>query len=444
MRLDYKSMIARRLFSIVCVALGIISIIVITPTPAGAAQSTQCHDVSTQVTAGPQSGPLAGTLCVPPGADKVQLLVHGWTYDRHYFDSPYKPDTYSYARAANKAGYATLAIDRIGSGSSLHPLSVFNTFNTHAKSVHKAVQALRKGEFGTKFDKVVSVGHSYGSLVTATEAGQYRDVDAMITTGFSHPPNYTNVFARAVGPGPSYPAFADPKFSKANLDPLYWTTTPGYRKNLYNPQHTDPAVIQSDENLKQTQSLASLVDVPTHHLINSTRTLDIPVFVVTGQRDRIFCGLQSAPCSSSKRLANYERQWYAPGADINAHVVRDAGHNVQLEKSSPEVSSRMLQFVDNKIGNGSGAKDSNPGIRPAPKPAPTQTPGPVSQATNKAFVKAVSPLVNDIADATNIVPGIGNQDDNPGEIGNLLARIGNINDRFLHNLPKELLSNESR
>lgn len=112
--------------------------------------STTCARVEVPVSIGGTSGPIAtgriARTCNPPGATTMQLLVHGWTYNQYYFDIPYQPETYSYALAANRAGYATLAIDRLGAGASLHP------------PIHAVVQALRAGSLGTAFDKVLLVG----------------------------------------------------------------------------------------------------------------------------------------------------------------------------------------------------------------------------------------------------------------------------------------------
>lgn len=47
------------------------------------------------------------------------------TYNQYYFDIQYQPEIYSSATAANRAGYATLAIDRLGAGASLRPPSAF-------------------------------------------------------------------------------------------------------------------------------------------------------------------------------------------------------------------------------------------------------------------------------------------------------------------------------
>ena len=42
------------------------------------------------------------------------------------------------------------------------------------------------------------MGHSLGSLVTMTEAGLYKDADAIITTGIAHSLNYVNVVAKII------------------------------------------------------------------------------------------------------------------------------------------------------------------------------------------------------------------------------------------------------
>jgi hypothetical protein len=49
---------------------------------------TRCRNVSIPVSAAGQTSNIAGTLCVPPGATSVQLLVPGWTYGRYYWDFP--------------------------------------------------------------------------------------------------------------------------------------------------------------------------------------------------------------------------------------------------------------------------------------------------------------------------------------------------------------------
>jgi pimeloyl-ACP methyl ester carboxylesterase len=129
-----------------------------------------------------------GKLCVPSGRSPatIQLLVHGATDTSLYWEFPDPSggsDRYNYAAAANKAGSATLAIDRIGSGRSSHPLSTEITLESNAFTVHQVVQAIRRGEItargGKQFHKVVYVGHSYGTgvgWILATDDGENLDV----------------------------------------------------------------------------------------------------------------------------------------------------------------------------------------------------------------------------------------------------------------------------
>ena len=75
----------------------------------------------------PANEHIYGKLCIPSGQspDTIQLLVHGAIYTGVYWEFPDPSggtDRYNYAAAANKAGFATLVIDRIGHGRSSRPL----------------------------------------------------------------------------------------------------------------------------------------------------------------------------------------------------------------------------------------------------------------------------------------------------------------------------------
>src|ERR1700761_7316660 len=66
---------------------------------------------------------LAGWLCADgsPRGRAVQVLIPGLTYGASYWNFPLDPGRYSYVRAATAAGFATLALDRLGTGPSSHP-----------------------------------------------------------------------------------------------------------------------------------------------------------------------------------------------------------------------------------------------------------------------------------------------------------------------------------
>src|SRR5258706_13039289 len=93
---------------------------------------------------------LYGELCVPATGTPsvVQLLVHGATYNRYYSDWPYRPDFYSYVRQMVGAGYATLTIERLGYGRSIHPLGLLVTLPNGTEALRQVVDKLRSGEIG--------------------------------------------------------------------------------------------------------------------------------------------------------------------------------------------------------------------------------------------------------------------------------------------------------
>jgi pimeloyl-ACP methyl ester carboxylesterase len=309
------------------------------PPPPNATQ----REVSIPVRFAGGSGHLAGTLTVPdeptgPMANTVQLLVHGYSYSRYYWDFPYQPETYSYVHAAARAGYPTLAIDRLGDGRSSRPAGRLLTWQNAALTVATAVTALRRGSLGTTFDKVILVGHSYGSVTCYQVAARHPGVDALIITGAAHRVNLLEITRLLLNSPPALGSLAEPA-----PDPLYVTTRRDWRDFLYRTANADPEVIALDERLKQT---AGVFEVPSAlpYLWNGvSRTTNIPSLTVIGDHDQVFAKW-AADCSSDAVLAAFERRFYGPLATVEGAVIRGAGHDLNLERTAPETYARMLGF----------------------------------------------------------------------------------------------------
>ncbi|BCJ49691.1 alpha/beta hydrolase [Actinoplanes sp. NBRC 14428] len=313
-----------------------------------AAPEVTCTDVSVPVTVAGTPMPMAGRLCVPAGAKVVQVLVHGITWGQYYWDFPYQPERYSYVRAANAAGFATLNLSRLGHGASAHPPSVQITHEANASSVHQVVQALRRGELGGRFDKVMLVGHSIGALISWLEAGTYRDVDAVVATAVTHQASLEGL---AIDSLRYYPAPLDPKFVTSGLDLGYVTTLPGARSAYYEARNTDPAVIELDERLKETGTQSERFTALPDILFAQSKNINVPVLVVVGRQEPEFCnGLTSADCSSSEALTADERPYYGPDATVDALVVPDANHNVTLHRTAPQTNQAILDWSARRLG----------------------------------------------------------------------------------------------
>ena len=407
------------------------------PTQAG---ETACRNVAVPVAVGGQSGAIAGTLCVPTGATTVQLLVSGWTYNRFYWDIPYQPDTYSYVRAANRAGYATLAIDRLGAGASLHPLSVAHTLEADIRTVHEVAVALRNGSVGS-FSKVVGVGHSLGSIIVAKVAGLYGDFDALVTTGYSHVINYSNAYIEIAFR--DHMAAGDPKFAGLGLDPGYLTSQPGMRARTFHYEpNTDPAMEDVEETLlKDTETLTEAATILTYPLENPDRQVNIPVLALNGDQDRIFCGLYSADCTSSEALAAHERQFYGSGATVEATVLQGAGHDLCVERTAPNAAERMLAFIERYVGHGGGAVGTSPGARPDIVVPPHSQPSADMVAANAAYAAAMLPLADAYNTLVRPIPGLGTTGSSNPAATALLVQIANLASQTSGTFHQDLLDN---
>ena len=133
---------------------------------------------------------IAARLCYPSALDPdkvktVQLLTHGFTLSKDYWDFP---GDLSHVRAATRAGYATLAYDRLGANDSEQPdpLQVVQ-LPAHIEVAKTLSERLRAGTLGGRpLRKVVGVGHSLGSIIGVGLTGRYPQVwDAAVHTGFS-------------------------------------------------------------------------------------------------------------------------------------------------------------------------------------------------------------------------------------------------------------------
>lgn len=349
----------------------IAAVLMSAPTVATAAQ--QCRAVEVPVALEPDGATdahLSGDMCYPtrtmPALGRtVQVLVSGTAYSKDYWDFPYQPATYSYVRAATAAGFTTFNFDRLGMGASSHPASSQITIPSNAYSIHQAIARLRSGAVdGVRYDRVVLVGHSLGSLIAWYEAGQYRDVDAVISSGILHTFDGPGVarFAATL-----YPALLDPRFAGTIADPGYLTTMPGSRAaSFYYLPNADLRVIDTDERLKATATMFEARDVfeqeapgtlggareavcPTFESscqsdgagfwYGITTRITVPVLTVVGEYDALLCGTgKPNRCTDFDGVGEDERTYFRGPAQRCLTVTRmpDTGHDLNLHRSAPE------------------------------------------------------------------------------------------------------------
>ncbi|WP_439663402.1 alpha/beta hydrolase [Lentzea sp. HUAS TT2] len=323
----------RRLCAAALLATGTL----LAPLPAHAA--TSCQDVTFPVRIGltplvTTQETMAGRLCVPSGATTVQVLIPGGTYDRTYWDVGFEPSTHSFTRAQNNAGFATLALDRLGTGKSTKPLSVLVTASTQASAVHQVISTLKP-----RFGKVIVAGHSIGSAMAMIEAGTYRDVDGVLVTGFTHKMNYITVV----------PVLAN--MIPAGLDAGYLTTAPDTRYNSFHkPGPLIPGSISFDESTKDVFAATEAVDTILLNtvIIPISRNITVPVFVVVGN-DTHFCSsglpLMGSDCSSAAALKSDEAPFFPAVPRLDTYVLNGYGHSINYAPNAPDYHSAVAEWA---------------------------------------------------------------------------------------------------
>ena len=75
---------------------------------------------------------------------------------------------------------------------------------------------------------------------------------------------------------------------------------------------------------------------PTDHI-------SVPVLVVVGQDDNLFCtGVTAYNCASAASVQRFESQYYPAAAQLKVVVIPDTGHALALAITAPATDAVML------------------------------------------------------------------------------------------------------
>ena len=317
-----------------------------------------------------------GRLCLPKtGMPKtVVLALHGITYTSEYWDSQYQPATYSFVRHMTGAGYAVLAIDRLGYGRSSRPAGSLVTLDVAARVANEMVDQLRAGRIGGRaFPFVAMIGHSYGTATTWLTTALYNNADVIIGTGWGSTIQSLPLARFFSG---FYPAALDPKFLGAILDPNYLTPLPGGRNQdyLYDLNNVDAGMIQYDQDVLRdtvtdgegvtfynrygaipvtvlpTNDTEVLLPLSTH-----TKNIRVPSFLINGVNELFFCGDQQRYCASGQALYDSQKDYFSPEACLRTAVTPNAGHDLNLQLNAQTSYQVIRTWLDRALGP-TGAK----------------------------------------------------------------------------------------
>lgn len=295
---------------------------------------------------------ISATFCEPEvysESGTVQLLHHGATYNKLYWSEAGFPNSerYDWTRYATSRGYATLAIDRLGSGNSSRPDPLIETqANLEAEILHQVVLQLRQGQIGgRKYSSVACVGHSLGSmfLMRATQLHP-TDCNAVILTGWGA--NIAEHLPKDLSPLLAPAAALLDRF--ADLNPLYLTyiLQEGASRLFYGPKGSfDPQLQKYDFDHRDTVEVGEILTL----FAGTTKTNYAgPVYVIVGEFDQILCPPNGCTTGAATAPGN-TAQLFPNSPNFSYDIVPGTGHCLNLQYSANVTFSLVHQFLSDAI-----------------------------------------------------------------------------------------------
>ena len=278
----------------------------------------------------------------------LQILVHGSTYTKEYWDRGSwgcGDPKYSWTKAMNRNGYATLAVDKLGNGASSHPDPVYDVqLPLQMEAIHSLIMQIKAGRTSISVpSKLILVSHSSGSILGADLAQTHPDdVDALVLTG------YPAGGANNIGGIPSYHYLPAAISAPARFPPtlnygyLLMNSELNRTSAFYYEGHYDPLIPHLDYLTAGSQPIGE-----GFNLGPSTQpAFKGKVLVVTGQKDPAVCGFTPVEqCAyNDTRIVGVDKAFSGnTGFD---YYMPPTGHDLNWHYSAP----RTFEIVVEKLG----------------------------------------------------------------------------------------------
>ncbi|MCJ1475069.1 hypothetical protein MMC13_003729 [Lambiella insularis] len=278
---------------------------------------------------------ISAHYCVPSVQETsktLQILTHGLSSDKSYWDFTRVAGNYSFIQAALAAGYSTFSYDRLGNGQSTKadPYNIVQA-PTELAILIELTKKLRFGHIDgcDVHEKVVHVGHSYGSeLTNSLVAAEPTLSDGIIPTGFSNNFTFQVPFLSTTGhlASENQPA----RLGALASGYLTWADKYNNQFNFMQYPYFDPLVLTVVEANKWAFTIGEVLTqtVLDYAAVKFTG----PVLFLAAQYDHIFCGgdcsgIIDGPYSISRRL-------FPAVSDFEVYIQPNVGHAINLHYNS--------------------------------------------------------------------------------------------------------------
>ncbi|RDW65108.1 hypothetical protein BP6252_10759 [Coleophoma cylindrospora] len=299
-------------------------------------------------------------LCMPTrdtyGKRQIlQIATHGFGFDKRYWDLELESDTYSYVRAAVKAGYSILTYDRLGTGLSDKP-DAYNIVQAPLQvEILKSLTILaRNGELTkaakphfadglavSNFTKIVHIGHSFGSTVTNALQAQYPELsDGAIQTSWLVN-EHLGAFGQAAF-GYEYARENDPmKFNDRGSGYIVVGTKNSFQQLFLAKALLDPKMLDYGNSIKQPGTVGE--GAPTE-LIIGLPVIDFkgPVQLFLAEHDLPIC---DGDCKGVYNVTQLKNSSFPKASALEVYIQPGAGHGLTLHKNATAGYQVMFDFL---------------------------------------------------------------------------------------------------
>lgn len=312
--------------------------------PASSATGIVREPVSFTVTnllAPGQTFTIKGTMIRPRAGctGSVLLAMHGLSYGAWAWDFPLRRDTYSVAQALAKRGYAMVAVDRLGYGSSAgagapdHPNGYTLTVEGYAEMAAQMARQLRAGNYHSAhpmpFAHVGLIGHSAGTEVVELAAGLHPGIaDIVIATAYTHEPFVNNFWLAR-----EWVLGDNPRALQSDYE--YFETDPATRAADFYTDNADADVIALDNKLAHLTPSGEVFTISPQPSRFVLWRIGVPTLVVLAERDALF------PASFTAQ----EKLYFVGATDLTFFTARGDGHTFFLHRNAPAINARIADWL---------------------------------------------------------------------------------------------------
>ncbi|SPO20510.1 uncharacterized protein UTRI_00907_B [Ustilago trichophora] len=294
---------------------------------------------------------IAGYYCTPKQGARndsaLWNLVHGIGFDASYWDFALAPE-YSLVKHAASYGISTFRYDRLGTGKSETPANGFDVVRaqTEVAILKGVLEKLRNGTDvgGKKHEKIVGVGHSYGSVQTQAVTKERPELlDAVVLTGYTT--NTTNLpgYLEAASYSIARNIFPDRLGDK----PPTWLVTGSNASDImgfFYPPNYSQASFDLSRATEQAVTLGAFATISA--VGGEASNFTGPVHVVNGAKDYIFCSSNCwAKGQDGKSIPESVQMLYPQTKNFSSYIAEDTGHAITPHYSQPMIAEEIVSWV---------------------------------------------------------------------------------------------------